>query len=81
MVTFAVKEARIASRVAGVRERPSVEVVLEVQGTDEQHGNGLVLIQPISEPGQIDAAIDRRIRELNDLRQPAKEMLRRLATP
>jgi hypothetical protein len=81
MVTFAVKEARIASRVAGVREWPSVEVVLEVQGTDEQHGNGLVLIQPISEPGQIDAAIDRRIRELNDLRQPAKEMLRRLATP
>jgi hypothetical protein len=79
MVRFAVKEARGASRVAGGAERPSVEVVLEVQGVDEQHGNGLVLIQPISIPAQIDAAIDQRIRELNDLRQPAKDMLRRLA--
>jgi hypothetical protein len=79
MVKFAVKETRVASRVADAPERRSVEIVLEVLGTDEQHGNGLVLIQPISDPAQIDAAIDRRVRELNDLRQPAKEMLRRLA--
>jgi hypothetical protein len=77
MALFKVHESHGRSTVAFSPNYPGVDISLDIRGLPSfQHDEGLVVFGPLASDGEIDDAVDKLIRELQEIRATAKQALK-----